>query len=95
MTMHRRAFLLALPAVLTLGGCLRPDFRTADLDATGTGSIGSLAVNVRAAPSKTGAKIGVLNAGSTVRIGENVDGWIHVFFSGGDGWVYQTYLAGG
>jgi polysaccharide export outer membrane protein len=41
MTMHRRAFLLALPTVLTLGGCLRPEFRTADLDATGTGSISS------------------------------------------------------
>ncbi|WP_232629749.1 polysaccharide biosynthesis/export family protein [Methylobacterium sp. Leaf118] len=41
MTMHRRALLLALPAVLALGGCLRPDFRTADLDATGTGSISS------------------------------------------------------
>ncbi|SFL36257.1 polysaccharide biosynthesis/export family protein [Methylorubrum salsuginis] len=41
MTMHRRAFLLGLPTVLALGGCLRPDFRTADLDATGTGSIGS------------------------------------------------------
>lgn len=39
--MHRRAFLLALPTVLTLGGCLRPEFRTADLDATGTGSISS------------------------------------------------------
>ncbi|WP_342151464.1 polysaccharide biosynthesis/export family protein [Methylorubrum sp. SB2] len=41
MTMHRRAFLFGLPTVLALGGCLRPDFRTADLDATGTGSIGS------------------------------------------------------
>ncbi|MFC6390172.1 polysaccharide biosynthesis/export family protein [Methylorubrum zatmanii] len=41
MAMHRRAFLLALPSVLTLGGCLRPDFRTTDLDATGTGSIGA------------------------------------------------------
>jgi hypothetical protein len=41
MAMHRRAFLLALPSVLALGGCLRPDFRTVDLDATGTGSIGA------------------------------------------------------
>jgi polysaccharide biosynthesis/export protein len=39
MAMQRRAFLLALPSVLALGGCLRPDFRTVDLDATGTGSI--------------------------------------------------------
>ena len=41
MAMQRRAFLLALPSVLALGGCLRPDFRTVDLDATGTGSIGA------------------------------------------------------
>lgn len=74
---------------------LNATFEAVEPPGLGTGSIGGLAVNVRAAPSKTGAKIGVLNAGSTVRIGENVDGWIHVFFSGGDGWVYQTYLAGG
>ena len=41
MAMHRRAFLLALPAMLALGGCLRPDYRTVELDATGTGSIGT------------------------------------------------------
>ncbi|AWN37961.1 polysaccharide biosynthesis/export family protein [Methylobacterium radiodurans] len=39
--MNRRALLLALTSSLALGGCLRPDFRTADLDATGTGSIGA------------------------------------------------------
>ena len=39
--MHRRALLLALSSTLALGGCLRPDFRTVDLDATGTGSIGA------------------------------------------------------
>lgn len=41
MTMYRRAFLLALSSTLALGGCLRPDFRTDQLDATGTGSIGA------------------------------------------------------
>jgi hypothetical protein len=60
----------------------------------GSGQVGDQAVNVRAAPSKDGAKLGVLNAGSAVRLGENTDGWVHVFFSGGDGWVYETYLAG-
>ncbi|GJD81537.1 hypothetical protein NBEOAGPD_4790 [Methylobacterium gregans] len=39
--MNRRALLLALSGSLALGGCLRPEFRTADLDATGTGSIGA------------------------------------------------------
>lgn len=70
-------------------------FATVEPPGLGSGSIGGQAVNVRATPSKTGAKIGVLNAGSAVRIGENVGGWIHVYFSGGDGWVYQSYLAGG
>ena len=70
-------------------------FQAVEPPGLGSGFIGGLAVNVRAAPSKTGAKIGVLNAGSSVRVGENVGGWVHVFFSGGDGWVYQTYLAGG
>src|SRR5690606_25708752 len=70
-------------------------FATVEPPGLGSGLIGSQAVNVRAAPSKNGARIGVLNAGSAVRIGETVGGWVHVFFSGGDGWVYQTYLAGG
>ncbi len=38
--MNRRSLLLALTSTLALGGCLRPDFRTAQLDATATGSIG-------------------------------------------------------
>ncbi len=41
MLMNRRALVLALGSSLALGGCLRPDFRTGELDATGTGSIGS------------------------------------------------------
>ena len=39
--MNRRSLLLALTSSLALGGCLRPDFRTDQLDATGTGSIGA------------------------------------------------------
>lgn len=39
MVMNRRALLLALGTTLALGGCLRPTFRTDELDATGTGSI--------------------------------------------------------
>ncbi|MGU3402440.1 polysaccharide biosynthesis/export family protein [Methylobacterium brachiatum] len=41
MVMNRRALLLALGTTLALGGCLRPSFRTDQLDATGTGSIGA------------------------------------------------------
>jgi polysaccharide export outer membrane protein len=39
MVMNRRALLLSLGTTLALGGCLRPTFRTDELDATGTGSI--------------------------------------------------------
>lgn len=39
MVMNRRALLLTLGSTLALGGCLRPTFRTGELDATGTGSI--------------------------------------------------------
>lgn len=60
-----------------------------------SGRIGRLAVNVRGGPSKDAVKIGVLNAGTPVGIGENVGGWIHVSFSGGDGWVYKSYLETG
>lgn len=57
-----------------------------------SGRVGSQAVNVRSGPSKTAVTLGVLNAGSPVGIGEDVGGWIHVTFAGGDGWVYKTYL---
>jgi hypothetical protein len=60
--------------------------------AAGSSRIGAQAVNVRASPSKTGVVLGVLNAGSPVRTAENVGGWIHVYFEGGDGWVYQDFL---
>lgn len=77
-------------------GLVAPDdnsFETVEPPGLGASQIGSQAVNVRATPSKTGVVLGVLNAGSSVRIGENVGGWVHVYFDGGDGWVYQSYLA--
>jgi len=88
---------VAPPAETVAVALAPPESSIATIEPPGLGSsqIGGQAVNVRATPSKTGAKIGVLNAGSAVRIGENIGGWIHVYFSGGDGWVYQSYLAGG
>jgi hypothetical protein len=73
-------------------GLTTPD-ASADFDAGAlSGRVGSQAVNVRAGPSKTAVTLGVLNAGTPVGIGENVGGWIHVSFNGGDGWVYKSYL---
>lgn len=84
---HTVAVALAAPEATSITNVQPPGL--------GSARIGAQAVNVRAAPNKNGAKLGVLNAGSSVRIGENQGGWIHVYFEGGDGWVYQTYLAGG
>lgn len=58
-----------------------------------TGRIGPEAVNVRAGASKGSAKIGVLQAGASVRMGRNDGGWVEVQFDGGAGWVYKSYLA--
>ena len=58
----------------------------------GDGRIGDQAVNVRAGASKDAAKLGVLDAGETVRMAENDGGWIHVYYDGGDGWVYSSYI---
>jgi hypothetical protein len=71
---------------------LATTFAAVETPAGGSSRIGAQAVNVRASPSKTGVVLGVLNAGSPVRTGENVGGWIHVYFDGGDGWVYQDFL---
>jgi hypothetical protein len=68
-----------------------PDVSEAPADAL-RGRIGAQAVNVRAGPSKTAVALGVLNAGTPVRIGESVGGWVHVFFDAGDGWVYKSFL---
>jgi SH3-like domain-containing protein len=35
----------------------------------------------------------VLSAGTDVRIGETRSGWVHVWYDGGEGWVYSSYLA--
>ena len=59
------------------------------------GRIGSSAVNIRSGPSKTSAKLGVLSAGAAIRTGEQRNGWVHVWYEGGEGWVYSSYLAGG
>jgi uncharacterized protein YgiM (DUF1202 family) len=59
------------------------------------GRIGRDAVNVRAAASKSSAKIGVLQAGVAVMMGRTDRGWVEVQFEGGAGWVYSSYLASG
>jgi uncharacterized protein YraI len=54
--------------------------------------IGNAAVNLRSGPSKSAASLGVLDAGTPVRLGEEQHGWVNVLAEGGRGWVYERYL---
>ena len=58
-----------------------------------TSRIGGAAVNVRSGPSKNARKIDVLQAHALVRVAEKESGWLHVFYSDRDGWIYSTFLA--
>lgn len=58
------------------------------------GRIGPSAVNVRAEPSKSSARIGVLASGAEVRLGATRNGWQRVSYAEGEGWIYKDYLAG-
>lgn len=54
------------------------------------------AVNVRSAPSRASATVGVLSAGQQVEVADRQDGWIRVVAStDATGWVYGTFLAPG
>jgi uncharacterized protein YraI len=55
--------------------------------------IGASAVNVRSGPSKSSTKLGVLAAGSDVRVRAREAGWVNVEYAGGDGWIHSDYLA--
>lgn len=58
------------------------------------GRIGRSAVNVRNGPSKSAAALMVLQAGTDVRVGETVNGWVHVYAAQGSGWIYSSFLSG-
>ena len=55
--------------------------------------IGDSAVNVRSAPSRNAAKLGVAAAGTPIDILGSQQGWIHIRFDAGEGWVYSDYIA--
>lgn len=54
--------------------------------------IGNKAVNLRSAPSKNSASLGVLSAGTPVAVAGAEGGWLRVRSANGDGWVYSTYV---
>jgi hypothetical protein len=75
---------------------IQPDLVTTSLLSTtrtemaSSGRIGSSAVNIRAATSKSSASLGVLAAGTPIRIGETSGSWVHVQHQDGTGCVYST-----
>lgn len=56
--------------------------------------VGQSGVNVRSGPSGTAAKLFALPPGAAIKIGETTNGWVHVYASGTDGWIYSTFLSG-
>lgn len=68
----------------------------ANQDALASGRVGSSAVNLRAGPSSSAAKISVVQAGEPVQVGNTQGGWVQVTLSDGrSGWIYSSYLANG
>jgi SH3-like domain-containing protein len=78
-----------------LGTTLPQQFKNDNVPTDTTSArVGKSSVNVRAAPLKGSDKLGVLGAGTPVRIGEAKGGWLRVWYDGGTGWVYSSYLEG-
>jgi SH3-like domain-containing protein len=57
--------------------------------------VGGTALNMRAGPSASTAKLSVLPPGATVSVLETADNWAFVTDGSGEsGWVYSRYLSG-
>lgn len=57
--------------------------------------VGNMALNVRAGPSASTAKLAVLRPGAAVSVLETADNWAFVRDDSGEsGWVYSRYLSG-
>jgi hypothetical protein len=52
------------------------------------------AVNMRSAPKKGAGVLGVVPAGTNVRV-MSCDGWCQISYNGRTGWVYKSFLAAG
>ncbi|HBY98655.1 MAG: SH3 domain-containing protein [Ardenticatenaceae bacterium] len=60
-----------------------------------TGVVTANALNVRAGPGVSNAPVGLLHQGDSVTILEQQNGWYHVRFAGGEGWVSGAYVQRG
>lgn len=61
--------------------------------ATGAARVTS-AVNMRSAPKKGAGVLGVVPAGTNVKV-LSCDGWCQISYNGRKGWVYKSFLAAG
>lgn len=59
------------------------------------GRVGGSDVNVRSDASTSSPVLFTLSAGTTLRLGEDRDGWVHVYSDTQSGWLYSGLLADG
>lgn len=83
-------------AAVTQAAALASPSVPANQDALASGRVGASAVNLRAGPSSSAARISVVQAGEPVQVGNTQGGWVQVTLSDGrSGWIYSSYLATG
>jgi hypothetical protein len=73
----------------------KPAAKTAAKGGVTTGAARvTAAVNMRSAPKKGAGVLGVVPAGSNVKV-LSCDGWCQISYNGRKGWVYKNFLAAG
>lgn len=98
-TMAREAALPDPTATATQPVAAVPEVATTEsapeVEAANVIHVGGTAVNLRAGPSKSTARLATLKPGEPLTYGEESNGWVQVTTASGEtGWVYHRYLAG-
>jgi SH3-like domain-containing protein len=82
---------IAPPAASVVPAAAEPDVEPKEL-----AHVGSSALNVRAGPSSSTAKLFVLQPGTQVATAESDGSWVRIVTSDGqEGWVFRRYLSTG
>jgi SH3-like domain-containing protein len=82
--------------VRSIAAIEQPQPSATSLGAGTLGSVGNVAVNLRAEPSKNGTRLATLAPGHPIRVVDWSGGWAQVVTASGQtGWVYVKYLSGG
>jgi uncharacterized protein YgiM (DUF1202 family) len=91
-----REALLPDPTTMTQVAAVSSPAETPAAEPANAVRVGGTAVNLRAGPSKTTAKLATLQPGQALTVGEVNNGWTYVTTPTGEsGWVYSSYLNGG